>query len=818
VVKMGDIYVGVDHVGTFTPQTVGASGDVLLDATDVGDFTLAKSGSAYLNATVVGSYGLWSRSVVIGILNVSEYLDEVIINRRSAEGIGHAKITLLNKDGQYHGVFNAYDSYIIKIDDAILLSGYTEKIHPKSSGVDDKLVQFMELSGRDVGFDLTARMIDKLYKSQRADAIFRDMLIQTNAEITFSDYPLTPTPPSLQFEESRDIYLIEAFRKLLELIDYDGHVNEDKEWKMFPVGSVDSGVTLKAVDGATDNNIISLEKIDADALERITQVVLKGKLVDDGWSDGNAEDYTGESGNEILNDYETSKVGVGSIRVNKGTGSSVKLALSFPRYNHPYLDFTRFGSEEIGIWFRGHNDSSPFTIGDLLVQLEDTAGNVIQLRVRREISGMPDDTWHRTAVSVGMDVDISNSYQFNWWYQIVGSSFNWKIADIRLIPTNTDVSSFWLDGLTLPARMLGFASHYTTFPREIVLVKEDIETQVELDYAAANFLTHRKEILSTLKLVVVGSAGIVSGTYKFLPGYEITVNAPDDNLNNVEYRIVECETHLSKHPIVAGYDFIATIKAVPKDALIDSQRFSYVESPDKAFLRRLSERLQFLERTKIKEKDWFPPIPQPLPIDVITQSATLEWLMYFPAQTDPVHLGIDDAIWEIAESGGGTVISANAYGYPAIKLHCGSTGGSYGDLRTIRYMQAPIYMAAVIRADDNDSEMWFRMFGLGNAYARFVWDATPGVWYCQTHDGGSGSQSTPLGTGAYDPSTGFRILLAKIQSDSVEYFIDGDLVASHQIGIQYDWVRLSIYNISVGAANDLYCFGLTYQKDKVIYG
>lgn len=55
---MGKVYVGATEVGTFEPQEVGQTGDVWLDAEDVGDFNFTTpSGNVYLESDIVGTYG-----------------------------------------------------------------------------------------------------------------------------------------------------------------------------------------------------------------------------------------------------------------------------------------------------------------------------------------------------------------------------------------------------------------------------------------------------------------------------------------------------------------------------------------------------------------------------------------------------------------------------------------------------------------------------------------------------------------------------------------------------------------------------------------
>lgn len=54
---MGKVYLDGTEIGSFSPQTVGTSGNILLNATVVGTFTLTTLvGNVLINSTVIGSY------------------------------------------------------------------------------------------------------------------------------------------------------------------------------------------------------------------------------------------------------------------------------------------------------------------------------------------------------------------------------------------------------------------------------------------------------------------------------------------------------------------------------------------------------------------------------------------------------------------------------------------------------------------------------------------------------------------------------------------------------------------------------------------
>jgi len=53
---MGQVWLDSTVIGSFAPDIVGTSGDVYLDATDMGDFTLALNGYVYLDNLIIGTY------------------------------------------------------------------------------------------------------------------------------------------------------------------------------------------------------------------------------------------------------------------------------------------------------------------------------------------------------------------------------------------------------------------------------------------------------------------------------------------------------------------------------------------------------------------------------------------------------------------------------------------------------------------------------------------------------------------------------------------------------------------------------------------
>lgn len=550
----------------------------------------------------------------IGTPVVSDKVKHVDIWHKATEGIGRITVLLDNTNGQFNDIFSADDIIDVNVNGAHYFDGYADIGRPISLG--NVYEQMLRITGRNYGQDLANKIINKFYPRQHADDIIDDMLSTAGCEITFTS---PHTAPEIQYLGGKNEYLVEAFRSIWEEINYDGYVDRTKALKMFAIGSLDSGVTLKCVAEAVDNNILNLEKIEFDALELWNYILVQGKKVEDGWTEGNAADWAGETGNVVSNDTEHAVAGASAIKCEKGEGATSSLILTFPRYHYESLDWRTTGNAGMDFCLLIYEDGEGKVTWSPNVRLEDDAGN----QILYTFSDRPyDNIMDKFTVPIGMDCEIHSKTIWEAWRYSVGTTFTWNVKKVTIEVGNV-ATYFILDGLSLPARMVAVAEHVgsqSTYKlRQLPLTNFSIESQIELDELAKSIRDKRNAPLEGLKVTVVGTAGIVDNTRKFLPGYKVTVNSPGDNLDNVAYRITETHDIIGEN-VFPGYDFITELTLLPATLKMDSQRLGYSETSETAFLRRLHERIKFLEKYKELTNVAMPTLPKGISAYLIRES------------------------------------------------------------------------------------------------------------------------------------------------------------------------------------------------------
>lgn len=561
--------------------------------------------------------------------------------RKATDGIGRFKVELL---GDWAGDFLADDPIQIRFDDLIVFEGYLDKGLPIAEG--DVYRQNYEIVGRDYGQDLMNKEVNKtgewMYKTQYADLIIADMLTKASSEITFTPsgdhkYGTAETIPEISYTDLGDEALIEAFRKIFEQIDYDFYVDENKVLIIFPIGSINSGIILVNVPDSPNNNLLGpLKKTEFDSYDLINYVVAKVKKNDDGWSDGNAADFVKEAYNIVTNDFIDKVKGTSAIKCVKGAGADLKLGLEFPKYNYPYLPFdlvqedtVRFGLKLISEY------SGPDRItnrGYPKLILEDTEGHQIAYRFYDEYAGLTEGVWRQITVPMGNAVNIvdfkqmgygiikwHNDATFEWqcYTEFDPDLFNWRIAGVYWVIDsgkypNEYIASMSLDNVTIPFPMVSYkqdgGSEGSYKVRKRSFTPNNIRTQAELESFAQAKVDKMKDPLYALSAVAVGTAGIIGGVFKWIPGFMVTVNSPGEGINYEEYRISEAH-YIILEESQQGHNFIVEAELVPKELSISGSRLGQVKDPDIALLRELSDRISYFEKSEDIHRDYLPPMP-----------------------------------------------------------------------------------------------------------------------------------------------------------------------------------------------------------------
>jgi len=620
---MGKVYLDFTEIGTFNPQKVGTSGNILVNATIVGTFTLAISGLVYANATVVGTY----RAAL-------DYIERIDLYRKATDGIGRFRIKVDNTGNKYEGVFSPDDPIAITIEEILFMRGYFDKGHPISEDREGIYRQSFELAGRDYGQDLQNKSVNKtgewLYKKQYADDIIDDMLSNAGSEIIF-----TPdaehqyqgqTIPQIQYMDRGEEFLCEAFRKICEKINYDFYVDEFKVLHLIPIDpSIDSGIILKCVADAADNNIIGMiRKTEFDSYELRNYIIAKAGGINDGWSDGNAEDFTGSGNNVISNEYIIKRYGTASIRSARGTEVQCEIILSFPKHDYDYLPFDLFYESEMTVSLYVNIPGDSYDWPYVYIELEDTQGLKIRYYYSLHTVGFWRDYWDEYPTPIGTEVAIRNydGYVLKEWQYSANPGaleFNWRIVEIKL-HAHTDayeeVANLYLDGMVIPLPMVSYRQDATSQTNHKVrmwpILAKYIRTQRELDELAENELEKRKDPIEGLVITAQGTAGVIGGVNKWIPSYKLRVNSPGDGFDNAWYRIMEVHIVKVEEPPVHGNDFFAEVTLVPHLTPVSGMRRSYSDTPEIALYRAMNDKVRFIEMEEEYELDWWPPLPAPL--------------------------------------------------------------------------------------------------------------------------------------------------------------------------------------------------------------
>lgn len=557
-------------------------------------------------AVSIGSYGDVSDRVVMCIFT----------QRPATNGIGTWQLVLDNNDSALNGAFNPDDPVAISINSAELFTGYIDKRPTKLRGVCEN---YMYLSGRDSGQDLQNKMLWSLYAktdsfSGLADDIIQDMLTQTSSEITFTS---PGTAPEIYYS-SNWAPLSDQFKDILELINYAGFADKDKVWQMWPIATGRaSGITLKSLKDDVTNNVVGdIDFEPGDTTDVRTYVIVQGPTkINDGFTEKNASGWTTCFSGDTISDYPLlidypaplePRSGVAAIKCTSYDEQHAGFKLTFPKYWLWWLDLHLIASDDLKFSLSANYTGAVFAADDLQIRLKDTAGNVI----RWEESNVGKfNEWNELTVKVGFNETTNVK-----WIHEVGTTFNWYVTEIKItfalaISSYRHLVYLLLDGLKIPCAMVA-ANDQTSGSivhtlRTYVANRSDITTQVELQQFADQLGPKLAVAIPSLNLTAVGNIGLISGVWKWLPGYYATVRIQDGNgnyvtPNNSKWRFMEL-THTfdpSQRDSKGGHVYTVDLKMVPYDLIVDNQRWSYTNDPEQSPLRRLRDRLRYIENTQ----------------------------------------------------------------------------------------------------------------------------------------------------------------------------------------------------------------------------
>ena len=234
--------------------------------------------------------------------------------------VGRWQMLLRNTDNKYGDRFHTNEASDIEINAATMMKGYVDDVFPH---LDDRGVYTnnLKIMGRDYGRDLARLMYSAAFVDTKGDDLIDAILTAKGSEITYTS---PSTAAVVNMERSRT-YLIDWLQDVASRtnINYSAYVNQAKVLKFFALGTEDSGIALKSVAAALDNNILHLMKGEEIGFSIANVVELSAGSLKDHYSDGNALDYTEGANTTCVNEGMTT----GAVVANAPTTTVFKTDL-----------------------------------------------------------------------------------------------------------------------------------------------------------------------------------------------------------------------------------------------------------------------------------------------------------------------------------------------------------------------------------------------------------------------------------------------------------------------------------------------------------
>lgn len=535
--------------------------------------------------------------------------------RESLAGIGRFEVLLENQGNEYGGTLDPQDPVELQINDIAMMKGYIDDVLPfvdESSAVYRNL---MKIVGRDWGQPLASLFFSKEYDSSYSlMEIISDICIRTDPVIEPYYIP-GGVGPFLPYS-AKNQFGIEALKDLAKLTNHDFWMTDELYYgsprlDVCPISNPpNSGVTLKAVAGASDNNILALKEIgEKVGFDIRNYIQVEAGDVEDHWTEENASDWTPYTDNTLSDELISGLFLVGNAsiecyRSTTGGEHGMKMIFSVPKVGYSSIDLKIGGDCHFYV-----RSNVPFGWNRWRPRLVDGSGNVIEyysFNVPNETDEFPYDKWHKVKFTVGEDEEIQNVLTNQHWWFITGSSFNWSnVKELHLESlAENQTGSYWTDGLKLPipARAISESGASQTLYRKrmIPISRSDLKSQIQLQDVADVELSHRKDPTQRLNVTAT-----FQSSCKY-PGYTVLVKAPSSGIGTAEagvtYRILSLHHFAEpREDKERGHDAITEFELVkhmasPGEQPIDPLRFRLSQNPFWTTIQRLEQRIRSLER------------------------------------------------------------------------------------------------------------------------------------------------------------------------------------------------------------------------------
>lgn len=516
--------------------------------------------------------------------------------------VGRWRLLLKNIANKWGEDFNPNDFTELKIDDALMMKGYVDDVFLP---LDERGVytNMLEVVGRDYGRNLARLYHTGEYGDVKADEVIEDIFTQAQAEIPIEyrisyNAPEPAVAPIINILRSRT-FLIDWLQEITKRIDWGTYIDINRVFQFFDIAEVPaSGVTLKSVTDAEDNNILDLLKGESIGFSIANYVELVAGPLRGHWTNENAVDWTPGTGCSVEDDErkDYKYAGMASIHLYRTTYGIHSMYLNFPRYSHNSLDLSKPADMIFCVKHLPRNSEPPAL--PMRPRLKDSSGNIIEFRSRRQQGiggvGHTEDQfhsiWNKVKVSIGEELEIRDSglpeSKGYWYFKSPATTFDWTNVVKIEFTTGGEMEpcDIWIDFLCID--IVEVVSRVESEASQTAYVKSmwweqrnDIKSQVELDVIAPTELDKRKNPLKKIHITAIGQ------TDTKYAGQSVLVLAPNHGITEAtKYRIIKLHHQVRKNPIKKGFSFITDYDLIKHEVTptvqgVDPLRFDLADDP-----------------------------------------------------------------------------------------------------------------------------------------------------------------------------------------------------------------------------------------------
>jgi hypothetical protein len=571
--------------------------------------------------------------VTFGGEDVNDTVREIEVWQTVQNPVARWQILCNNPNNYHTDAWHANTVMTLKVNGVDFISGLFDvgkRVYEHSSKA--KWRPMFLATGRDFMKDLDNFTIDTsiAVKHKQINDLIPECLTEAGANITFNNPTILPAPfesnPLVLFDSKERIQLNRGIMQILNDAGFEAYGDLDV-LTAFPFGTQESGITLYALEDDDRNNIIGdveLTEFDGNEMHNVT--IVKGGKLEDGFTDLNAadwqpkggatfEDAIYDDGDVTLEDFQGTSpqppfMGASAIKCVNNSGQKwIGCDLTFPKYNILYLDFHRIWLDNLKfhlLWYQSYNPGA----SAIEILLEDTnyvfiryAGGSDWLKGNKLSAGnylaVPPEVvsangrWREYNVAIGpgsMDKWLNVQYSAG-----DRSTFNWKIRRILIVSYFENMVQYhMLDALKAPIQQYAVTnlSSGMDYTAQRIYNRTDIRYQSELQAHADTLCAKRKVAVKALKLTARGSAGLISGTWKWKPGLTFNLALPGET---TVWRFVNLHHKIARNVDNTGETHIVEIDAIPYDQPYDIERFTYMQQGGNSSARQLHDRVKVIE-------------------------------------------------------------------------------------------------------------------------------------------------------------------------------------------------------------------------------